>query len=164
MNQMKRKKHLLFIFAIAMMPMIAGSLSSCNADDDYSQDGTLTLSKGLMTRAIETTPKRETVPSDSTYRSYEFTFVRDQYTGETFYLPKDSVPDSICVNINVLTYRCGNKPVAVMTSYTFGEPYFTVDGVGFQEDILKGRYFLCASGHDCDNVSYTAKIDNLIFF
>lgn len=144
--------------------MIAGSLSSCNADDDYSQDGTLTLSKGLMTRAIETTPKRETVPSDSAYRSYEFTFVRDQYTGDTYYFTNTTVPNEITVSVNVLTYRCENKPVAVMTSYTFGEPYFTVDGVGFQEDILKGRYFLCASGHDCDNVSYTAKISNLIFF
>lgn len=145
-----------------MMPMIAGSLSSCNADDDYSQDGTLTLSKGLMTRAIETTPKRETVASDSAYSSYEFTFVRDNYTGEPNSSSNFGLGDNVSVKIDVLTYRCDNKPVAVMMSYTGSS--ITVDGVGFQEDILKGRYFLCASGHDCENVTYTAKISNLIFF
>lgn len=71
-------KSIFAIFAIAMVAMFAGSLSSCNSDEEYKEClDTNTLAKGMMTRSgVENTASyRKTKTFDkSTWRFVEYNY------------------------------------------------------------------------------------------
>lgn len=161
---MKAKKLIFAIFAMAMMAVAAGSLASCNSDEEYNECiGTNTLAGGMMTRAGENQQTNQTTISDTIYASYIFSFIRDTNNQELI-TPEDTMlhfDTPICISVKM--YSVKGKPVVSMLNYDTYNSMLLIDGVGFEEDIISGRYYLCAYAHDIYMFTYHAQIENRIF-
>lgn len=158
-------KSIFAIFTIAIVAMFAGSLSSCNSDEEYKEClDTNTLAKGMMTRASENNSvANQFVSTDTIYTSYMFKFTKDTQNQDLI-MPEDTLFNyNSPVKITVKLYSDEGKPVVFMLDYDTYSCQLFIDGVGFEADVVAGRYTLCAYAHDCYMFTYSAKVENRIF-
>lgn len=170
---MKKKINFTAIIAVTMVAMSVFVLGSCNADDDNEHFEYGTLAKGVMTRGAETPPQPKLeVISDTTTNSYIIELHSDcpeiskgKYIAQinTMIYYKDNIPTINLLSYNVDISSCKDV-LQVPDSTELNVELFRISNVSLiNDENPHDRYYLYASGINEVGVTYSGKLEGVIF-